>query len=224
MPGLKLAVTMLLLLTAVVGGSLMLTHAGVPRALQAARALEVGREMATAGARAGSLVFETLRSGQTRAPAVVVGLGALVIVPFMALSMLLARRLGTARAARQTSALRASRAADVAMLPRLANVWIDVDGPGQRRLRVAGEMVRIGRDEESDLRLDDPNVHRHHAIIQRTSDAEFMVVDVSGVRGNGMAVNGRRLARAWLKDGDLIELGTSRVRFRCEPISYALPA
>ena len=224
MPSLKLAAMMLQLLTGVVGGSLMLAHAGVPGGAQAAHALAIGQQVATASARAGSLVMATLKSGQARAPAVVAGLGALVVVPLIAVSMLFARRLGNSRAAREASASRARRAADTAPLPRLANVWIDVDGPGRRRLRIAGELVRIGRDEENDLRLDDPNVHRHHALIQRTSDAEFMVVDVSGVRGNGVAVNGRRLARSMLRDGDLIELGSSRVRFRCEPISYALPA
>ena len=146
------------------------------------------------------------------------------LVPLIALAMLFARRLGNAWAAGQANTLRARRAADAAALPRLANAWIDVDGPGRRRLRIAGELVRIGRDEENDLRLEDPNVHRHHALIQRTADAEFVILDVSGMRGNGLAVNGRRLARASLRDGDLIELGTTRVRFRCEPISHAMTA
>ena len=91
-------------------------------------------------------------------------------------------------------------------------------------MRLAGELIRIGRDEENDLRLADPNVHRHHALIQRTPDAEFVVFDVSGGRGNGVFVNGRRHARARLRDGDLITLGNSRVRFRCEPISLTIPA
>lgn len=224
MRGAKLAIAVLLLLAGAMGVSLMLAYAGVRGGTQSTHALAVGQQVAVGVLQATTAVVETINSGRERAPAVVAGLGALVFVPLMALSMLFARRLGNSWASKQASALRARRAAETVALPRLANVWIDVDGPGRRRLRIAGELIRIGRDEENDLRLEDPNVHRHHALIQRTSDAEFVIVDVSGVRGNGVAVNGRRLARARLRDGDLIELGTSRVRFRCEPISHAMTA
>jgi hypothetical protein len=223
MRGSKLAVALLLLLAAAVGVSLTFVRAGGSGA-EVAHAGAITQQMATAVDRAATVVVEAIKLGRERAPAVVVGLGALIVVPLIALAMLFARRLGNVWAADQASTHRARRAADAAALPRLANAWIDVDGPGRRRLRIAGELVRIGRDEENDLRLEDPNVHRHHALIQRTADAEFVILDVSGMRGNGLAVNGRRLARASLRDGDLIELGTTRVRFRCEPISHAMTA
>jgi hypothetical protein len=224
MRGSKLAVTLLLLLAGAVGVSLALVRTGASGGAQTTHAVAIAQQVATAVYQSTAVIVETIRLGQERAPAVVAGLGALILVPLIALSMLFARRLGNTWAADQSNALRARRAADAASLPRLANAWIDVDGPGRRRLRIAGELVRIGRDEENDLRLEDPNVHRHHALIQRTADAEFVILDVSGMRGNGLAVNGRRLARASLRDGDLIELGTTRVRFRCEPISHAMTA
>ena len=224
MPRIKLAVAVLLLLAGTVGASLMLASAGTTGQVQAGRAAAIGGQLATAAVWTTTLVIGTFELGRQRAPAVVAGLAILIVVPLVALAMQLVRRLGASQALRQISVSRARRAADAAALPRLANVWIDVDGPRRHRHRLAGELTRIGRDEENDLQLEDPNVHRHHALIQRTSDAEFVVVDVSGVRGNGVAVNGRRLARARLRDGDLIELGTSRVRFRCEPISHAMSA
>lgn len=215
MPGLKLAAAMMPLLVGAVGA---------PASAQAQQTPAMGEEIAAAGVDAGLFLMETLRAGQARAPAVVAGLGALTVILLIATAMYFARRLAGDWFEERAAPSSARSAAEAAALPRLANAWIDVDGPARRRLRIAGEMVRIGRDEENDLRLDDANVHRQHAVIQRTSDAEFVVVDVSGVRGNGVAVNGRRMARARLRDGDLIELGTSRVRFRCESISHAMSA
>jgi FHA domain len=223
MSRIKLAVAVLLLLVGIVGVGLMVA-AATPGNEPAGRAAALVGQLAAAAAWTTTLVTGTFDVGRQRAPAVVAGLAVLIVVPLVALATRLARRLGASQALRQISVSRARRAADAAALPRLANVWIDVDGPGRHRHRLAGELTRIGRDEENDLQLQDPNVHRHHALIQRTSDAEFVVVDVSGVRGNGVAVNGRRLARARLRDGDLIEIGTARVRFRCELISHAMSA
>jgi hypothetical protein len=172
----------------------------------------------------GGHLIDTLRLGQERAPAIMVGLGAVVVVPFIALVMSAGRRVRHGAEMRASHALQSRRARDAAHLPRTANAWIDVDGPRRTRLRIAGELTRIGRDEENDLRLTDPNVHRHHALIQRTPDAEFMVFDVSGGRGNGVFVNGRPRARARLRDGDQITLGNTQVTFRCEPIALTIPA
>lgn len=172
----------------------------------------------------GSHLVDTLRIGQERTPAIVVGLGAVLVVPFIALVMSAGRRVQHMSQVRAEHALRSRQAREAAHLPRTANAWVDVDGPRRLRLRLAGELMRIGRDEENDLRLADPHVHKHHALIQRTPDAEFMVFDVSGARGNGLFVNGRPAARARLRDGDTIMLGSTRVTFRCEPVALTIPA
>jgi hypothetical protein len=172
----------------------------------------------------GGHLADTLRVGQERTPAVIVGLGAVIVVPFIALVMSAGRRVRHVSQMRAEHALRNRQAREAARLPRTANAWIDVDGPRRMRLRLAGELTRIGRDEENDLRLADPNVHKNHALIQRTPDAEFVVFDVSGARGNGVFVNGRPTARARLRDGDTITLGSTQVTFRCEPIALTIPA
>jgi hypothetical protein len=170
------------------------------------------------------MAYETVSTGKERAPAVLVGLGVLVTVPLIAALTLALRQSQQATAAKRTRQMRSRRVADAAVLLRPGGAWIDIDGPRRTYLRMEGELLRIGRDWESDLRLEDPNVHLHHALIQRTPDAEFVLLDVSGARGNGTMVNGRRTARVRLKDGDLIELGNSRMRFRCELVSNALRA
>jgi len=61
-------------------------------------------------------------------------------------------------------------------------------------------------------------VHRHHAVIERTPEAAFVIADLSGKDGSGLRVNGERKERARLADGDLIELGRSRLRFENAPV------
>lgn len=177
-----------------------------------------GRILST-GYRAAEMAYATIRSGQERAPAVVIGLGVLLVFPLAAMLTRAAQGRRRRREAARARAALARQAAEASALLRPAGAWLDVDKPRPAYHKMEGELLRIGRDRENDLRLEDPNVHLHHALIQRTPDAEFILVDVTGGKGNGTLVNGRRMARARLRDGDLIELGNSRVRFRCELVS-----
>jgi hypothetical protein len=203
------------LIALLLGGAVVALLAAVPNS---------AADLLGAAAEFGSNLADTLRLGQERTPAIVVGLGAVLVIPFIALLMSAGRKVQHMSQVRADHALRNRQAREAASLPRTANAWVDVDGPRRLRLRLAGELMRIGRDEENDLRLADPHVHKHHALIQRTPDAEFMVFDVSGARGNGLFVNGRPAARARLRDGDTITLGSTRVTFRCEPVALTIPA
>jgi pSer/pThr/pTyr-binding forkhead associated (FHA) protein len=82
---------------------------------------------------------------------------------------------------------------------------------------LAGQVIRIGRHADNDIRLADASVHRYHAVIQRTAEEAFVITDVSGKDGNGVRVNGERLERAHLSDGDVIELGRARLKFESAP-------
>ena len=81
-----------------------------------------------------------------------------------------------------------------------------------------GSNRRIGRHGDNDIRLADWSVHRHHAVIERTPEEAFVIADLSGKDGSGLRVNGERKERAELSDGDLIELGRSRLRFENAPV------
>src|SRR5262249_4214782 len=91
--------------------------------------------------------------------------------------------------------------------------WLTVDGPGPRTLALDSRRIRIGRDEDNDVRLADATVQRYHAVIERTAEAAFVIVDVSGEKGNGILINGARQSRARLCDGDEIKLGRTCLRF-----------
>jgi pSer/pThr/pTyr-binding forkhead associated (FHA) protein len=93
------------------------------------------------------------------------------------------------------------------------HVWIEVEGIENSRRRIAGSMLRIGRQDDNDLCIDDKTVHRYHAVVYRSADAEFVIMDLGGQEGNGIKVNDRRVARAALKPGDRLLLGQVPLRF-----------
>ena len=85
-------------------------------------------------------------------------------------------------------------------------------------MRLSGQLIRIGRNEDNDVRLADRSVHRYHAVIERTPEETFVITDLSGTAGNGIRINGERTAKARLADGDVIELGRAKLKFENVPV------
>jgi len=78
-----------------------------------------------------------------------------------------------------------------------------------RSYSVDKDRFLIGRSKsQADLRLDDANVSRQHAMIERANGAWY-VVDLGST--NGVFVSGERVARRALRDGDLIEITTHAI-------------
>ena len=75
---------------------------------------------------------------------------------------------------------------------------------------LGGRRVVIGRSKDCDIQLADANVSRRHAEV-RQEGASFWIVDLDST--NGIEVNGRRLKRAKLEDGDRVTLGATELRF-----------
>ena len=72
----------------------------------------------------------------------------------------------------------------------------------------------IGRRSQNDVHLPDKSISRQHCRIDY--DGEFYwIVDLDS--HNGTYVNGRRVSRCMLYDGDLIEIGTVQVSFSQPP-------
>ena len=74
--------------------------------------------------------------------------------------------------------------------------------------------LRIGRAADCDVRFDsakDPKVSGHHEqlIFQ---DGEWIIIDTGST--NGTLVNGRRVSRQALADGDVIRIGHSVLVYR----------
>ena len=72
------------------------------------------------------------------------------------------------------------------------------------------ERYLLGRSKtQADLRLDDPNVSRQHAVIERVG-AAWYIVDLGST--NGVHVAGERVSRRALTDGDVITITTHEIR------------
>lgn len=211
----------------------MAVGAAVPAFAEPATGFETGVELATlAIAWVSGHVQAIVASAYERAPALVVVMAALLIIPMTALVALLAHSLRLrlwpalrprAAAAETLATFKATvspAGPEAAFWPQTA--WLAVEGPDSaaRRLPLprAQGLVRIGRHEDNDIRLPYSTVHRHHALIHRTPESEFVIVDLSGQSGNGIVVNGQKRAEARLANGDTIMLGDARLRFESAPL------
>jgi hypothetical protein len=83
---------------------------------------------------------------------------------------------------------------------------------GQTR-RVDKRRVVLGRSRECDIQVEDPNVSRRHAELRQEGSTSW-IVDLDST--NGIEVNGKRVKRAKLDDGDTFTVGSTDVTFTTE--------
>ena len=91
-------------------------------------------------------------------------------------------------------------------------MWLTVHTAGaeDRDIRVTGDRFLIGRDEDCDLVLDDPQVSRQHASLSVMEDGRTELKDLgssNGVRVNGRIVHGPVV----LEGGERIQIGETEV-------------
>jgi hypothetical protein len=82
--------------------------------------------------------------------------------------------------------------------------------PDGRRVQLTQDVAVIGRLPECAVALSDPQVSRHHAEVRPDHDG-WRVVDLGSM--NGTLVNGTRIAEHVLRDGDVIVVGATSVRY-----------
>jgi hypothetical protein len=93
--------------------------------------------------------------------------------------------------------------------PGMTHVLV-ADGPGTRHELTTGRNV-IGRGTEADIRLPDTGVSRKHVDVVLDGGTAF-VEDLGST--NGTLVNGRKISRQALADGDVIRIGHSVLVYR----------
>jgi len=91
--------------------------------------------------------------------------------------------------------------------PPSDRVFLSLEG---REVPITGDRAVLGRSRECDVRLADANVSRRHAEV-RQEEGAYWIVDLGST--NGTELNGKRIDRARLSDGDRITLGSTDVRF-----------
>src|SRR5262245_11663901 len=85
--------------------------------------------------------------------------------------------------------------------------WLSAIGEEQIYPITSRETL-IGRKGDADIVLSNPNVSRHHAKII-VSDEGVVLTDLGSTHGT--FVNGNKIERQLLSDGDQLELGKDRV-------------
>jgi hypothetical protein len=78
------------------------------------------------------------------------------------------------------------------------------------RVELGEDPVCIGRSEDCEVQLADKNVSRRHAEVRREG-AGFVLVDLDST--NGTRVNGGRVKRRDLSDGDEVTVGATTLLF-----------
>jgi hypothetical protein len=91
--------------------------------------------------------------------------------------------------------------------PQREVITLTIDG---RKHEITSPQVVLGRSREADVRVADVNVSRRHAEL-RQEGASYWIVDLGST--NGVEVNGKRVDRARLRDGDRITIGATEVVF-----------
>ena len=81
-----------------------------------------------------------------------------------------------------------------------------------------GRRTRIGRAVGCELHIDSSSVSRHHALIV-AGTREAIIEDLNST--NGVILNGRKVTRQVLSDGDILTIGDIQFRYLAKP---ALPA
>lgn len=167
-----------------------------------------------------------LADSYAREPALMIALALVfVLSPLVSIILLATQSANRAIAHRMTTrgeslkkAMQAASTKTAATEAGGASIWsaeaaLEFVDAAYDPLPLLGRMLRIGRHEENDVRLTDKTVHRHHAVLQLTSEQGYTITDLSGAEGNGVLVNSERVTQAQLRDGDIIELGTVKLRF-----------
>ncbi len=112
--------------------------------------------------------------------------------------------------------------------PTPALAWLAVlNGPHQGHLfPLYVQGTSIGRDAQNDIVLDDSAVSRQHAKVRledgKRNSKQFFVYDLASA--NGTQVNGQKIVRKALSDGDRIRIGETEMVFKAIDAAPAKPA
>ncbi len=81
---------------------------------------------------------------------------------------------------------------------------------------VLSRRTRIGRATGCELQIDSGSVSRHHALVL-VGPRESIIEDLNST--NGVLVNGRKVTRQVLCDGDAITIGETQFRYLARPLN-----
>jgi hypothetical protein len=91
-----------------------------------------------------------------------------------------------------------------------------------RRDTIAQDIVKVGKDPRSHLRVDDDLASRMHAVIEVASPSDITLIDLGNEPGT--LVNGQRVNKCKVRPGDQIQIGSTLIVLEAaEPATAAPP-
>jgi pSer/pThr/pTyr-binding forkhead associated (FHA) protein len=111
------------------------------------------------------------------------------------------------------------RIASVTDSAALTGEEVALEGPARVLIRtsgntefvhVLGRRTRIGRGSDNELVLDTKHISRYHAVLL-AGPVHTSIEDLNST--NGVFVNGKRISRQVLKDGDRVTVGRTQFRY-----------
>jgi chromosome segregation ATPase len=102
-----------------------------------------------------------------------------------------------------------------ASVPEWAPELVRIDGD-RSISHTLGRRTRIGRATGCELHIDSTSVSRHHALIL-AGTREAIIEDLNST--NGVILNGRKVTRQVLNDGDIVTIGEIQFRYVAKPLS-----
>src|SRR5271170_4090285 len=92
-----------------------------------------------------------------------------------------------------------------------------------RRDTIAQDIVKVGKDPRSHLRIDDALASRMHAVIEVASPTDVTLIDLGNEPGT--LVNEQRINKCKIRPGDRIQIGSTRLVLEtAEPVARVLSA
>jgi hypothetical protein len=93
---------------------------------------------------------------------------------------------------------------------RRVSLRVRTPGAPPVEFELGGALISIGRADDNDVIIDDPEVSRHHGQL-KLQHGSFAFADM-GSR-NGSTVNGQAVTEVALSSGDLITMGSTEIEF-----------
>ena len=119
-----------------------------------------------------------------------------------------------------TGGLTGSAAGGAAAPVECAAELIRIDGPNQTT-HVLSRRTRIGRAPGCEMQIESTSVSRHHAMVMM-GPRDVVIEDLNST--NGVLVNGRKVSRHTLSDGDLVTIGDAQFKLSVKFVPRVLDA
>ncbi len=100
---------------------------------------------------------------------------------------------------------------DLVSLRKYQLVVVGPDGNRRKYDLGRNKILRIGKKSDNDIVINDRTISRNHVEITGNDDNSYLLRDLNST--NGTTMNGMKVKEAFLSQGDLIQIGESKIEF-----------